>query len=219
MDQEKPATGNAALRAHRQPYIVAGAVVGVATLMVLADLVQTIALGTGHVLVSAGGADPRLSLDALPQLFASGIRAGTVDALATTSVTTRLLFTLPALLHAAVVIVAAIHLLQITRGIVAGEPFSAHALGRWRGLAVTLICGGIAQMAADITANSYLTARIEEYYGVDRIPPESHTMLLGGTFAPVGANIPMILAGFVALALTVAFRAGAQLAEDADGLV
>lgn len=201
------------------PRIVAWVLVGAATLMVLADLVQATALATGRVLISAGGDNPRLSPDGLPNLFAPEARAGTLLMLGDTALPTRLLLTIPSLLHAAVVVAATVFVLQIVRAVAANNPFSEPTLRHWRRLTAILLVGGIAQVIADSAVNSYLVTAVGHYLGSDRATLEEQALIPGGDFAPVGANLPVIAAGLVALALTAAFRSGARLTKDTDGLV
>lgn len=214
-----PATQSSTRTGMTTPRLITWALIGVAALMVVADLIQATALATGRVLVSAGGANPRLSLDGIPHLFTSEARAGTVEALSDTALSSRALLTVPSLLHAAVVVATTVLVLQIVRAVAANEPFSAPTLRRWRRLALVLLIGGTAQVIADSVANTHLITTIESYYGGDRSTPAEQAMMLGGDFAPVGANILVIAAGLVALALTAAFRSGARLAKDVDGLV
>ncbi|PFG34240.1 DUF2975 domain-containing protein [Sanguibacter antarcticus] len=198
--------------------IAAGAVVGVAALAVLADLLQAITFATPWTVPIAATANPRLALAPLPQLFASDVHAGILEA-GDAGWSTRLLYVGPSLLHAAVVVVATILLLRIMHAIAAREPFSARTVRAWPQLAAALLCGGVAQLIVDTVANDRLTAWATLTYGADRSAPGAPGTTLSEGMAAVGANVPTVVVGLLALALTAAFHAGAKLAEDADGLV
>jgi hypothetical protein len=56
------------------------------------------------------------------------------------------------------------------------------------------------------------------------VTPEQQDAFLGGDYQSIGTNLPqwpvsVIVAGLVAAALTAAFRAGARLEDDVDGVV
>jgi len=218
VDLEGSVGSGVAHRASRTPRAVGGVIVGVAALMVLADLIQAFALTTGRVLTT-GGANPRLSLDAVSQLLWGADGPGMVDALVGAGSFTRFLYIVPSLLHATVITVATLLLLQIMHGIAVGKPFSETVLRRWKELAAVLVGGAIAQMVADIVAAAHLSKQIGIFYGVDRAGLADPAPMLRGDFSPVGASIPVLIAGLLAIGLTSAFRAGARLAEAADGLI
>lgn len=208
-----------ARRAPQMHRVAVGVIVAVAALMVIADVIQAIALGTGRVLVRTGGTNPRASLDGLARLITSGSGGGAAEAVRGAGLVDRFLVLVPSLLHVAVVVLATILLLRIMHGVSAGEPFSASIRRCWQQLAVVLLCGGAAQMVVDLVVSFRLTEIINHYFGVDRTPLAERILTTGIDFTPVSTNVPTIVAGLVALALTAAFRTGARLVEDADGLV
>lgn len=218
MDVDESLERGVAHHASRTQWVIAGAILGVAVLSVVADLLNAGALGAGRVIVTSTGANPRLVLDALPELLQSDARAGAAPMLADAGIGMRILFMVPSLFHATMVIAAAALLLGALRGIAAGRPFSPPVLERWRRMSLVLLGGGVVQLVLDTTVTNRLGTWIGHYYGLDRSPAgEVHPV--GGDFASIGANAPTIVAGLVALALTAAFRTGARLVEDADGLV
>lgn len=218
MDVHESLEQGAVHRTSRAQRVIVGTILGVVVLSVIADLLNAVALGAGRVIVTSTGANPRLVLDALPELLQSDARAGAPQMLVDAGIGTRILYMIPSLFHAAMVIVVATLLLGALRGIAAGRPFSPPVLARWRRMSLALLGGGVVQLALDTTVTNHLGTWIGHYYGLDR-SPASDVHAVGGDFASVAANAPTIVAGLVALALTAAFRAGARLVEDADGLV
>ena len=218
MDVDESLTKGVVQRASRTQRAVAWTILGVVVLSVIADLVHVGALGTGRVIVTASGANPRLVLDALPELLQSDARAGAPAVLADAGMGTRILFMVPSLFHAAMIVAATTLLLGALRGIAAGRPFTPSVLARWRQMSLVLLVGGAVQLVLDTIATNHLGTWIGHFYGLDR-ERAGDVQRIGGDFASVGANAPTIVAGLVALALTAAFLVGARLAEDADGVV
>lgn len=198
--------------------VVAGLVLGLASLVVVADLVQALSLATGRVLVSTGGARPRLAPDGLLHLLTSGSGAGTLT-LVDVGPGSRLLLVAPSLLHAAVTVTAVALLLHVVGSISAGRPFTGRTVRAWQRLAGVLIGGGLAQIAVDVAAGTHLDALLDHHLGADRLAPADQALQLGHGATAVGAGAPVVVAGLVALALAVAFRAGARLEAETDGLV
>lgn len=198
--------------------VVPGVVLGLASLVVVADLVQAVALASGRVLVGAGGARPRLAPDGLLHLLTAGSGAGTLT-LVDVGPGSRLLLVAPSLLHATVTVTAVALLLQIVGSITAGRPFTARTVRAWHRLAGVLIGGGLAQIAVDVAAGTHLDGLLDQHLGTDRLAAADQALQLGHDAAAVGAGAPVVVAGLVALALAVAFRAGARLEAETDGLV
>lgn len=138
----------------------------------------------------------------------------------------RLLGAAPSLVHAVTVALAAWLLLRVLRGISGGTPFSPRVLGSWSRLSVVLLAGGALHALLETTAVVYLSSRIGLLFGVGRVTPEQSEAFLGGDYQGIGIDVPqwpvpvpVLVAGLVALALTTAFRAGARLERDVDGVV
>jgi hypothetical protein len=179
---------------------------------------------TGRYVLSLGGADSRMPLDSLPQLLQADLREGASGTLADADLLLRVLGALPSVLHAVTIAVAVVFLLRALLGIAAGRPFDRSVLVDWRILSIALLAGGIAQGLADTTAMLYLNTRIGLLFGAGRVMPDEADAFLGGDYQAIGTNLPqwpvyLIIGGLVALALTTAFRAGARLEREAEGVV
>ena len=196
----------------------------VATLTVVSDATRVITITTGRVLFAMGGADGRLPLSHLPQLLQADLSEGASGTLADADLSLRLLSALPAVLHAVTIVLATVFLLRALRGVALARPFDAFVLTSWRRLSIALLAGGIAQGLADTAATTYLNTRIGLLFGAGQVTPDERDAFLGGDYQSIGTNLPqwpvaVVVAGLVAAALTVAFRAGARLEEDVDGVV
>lgn len=196
----------------------------VATYAVIGDIAQSVAITTGHATVALGGSDGRLPLSYLPQLLQAELREGASGTLADAAISLRLLCALPNLIHAATIVLATVYLLRVLRGIAQAQPFDPFVLTSWRRLSVALIVGGMVQSLADTAAMVYLSSRIGLLFGAGHVSEAQRVEFLGGDYETLGTNTPqwqvaVIVAGLVALALTAAFRAGARLERDVDGVV
>ena len=202
----------------------------VMTYTAIADTSRAISTVTGLHLAS--GTDPRLPLIDLPQLVQADLRAGSTGTLADADLILRILGAVPSVIHGVTVVLAIAWLLRALRGIAQGQPFHAFVVQNWRRLALTLLAGGLAQGVADGIACTYLAVgagfRGISFLGAvgggsSRTDPQQ-VAFLGGDYEAISVAsatwpVDLLLAGLVALALTAAFRAGARLAEDADGVV
>jgi hypothetical protein len=195
----------------------------VLVLTVLHDITQVITTSTGRVLFALGGSDGRLPLSSLPQLLQADLREGTQGTLAEAALSLRLFAALPSLVHAVTITAAAILLIGILRRVSLGRPFSGGVLDRWRWVTLVLLAGGALQALADTGANLYLSRSIG-LLGAGYVERDEVKMFLGGDYSGIGTNVPqwpiaILLAGVIALALGAAFRAGARLEEEVDGVV
>ncbi|WPF82881.1 hypothetical protein SANBI_000513 [Sanguibacter sp. 4.1] len=211
-------------RAQRVRRLVTASVVVVATLTVVGRLSTAWMTITGRYVYTLGGADPRLSLSDLPQMGSATLREGTTGTLEDVDLGMRLLGATPSLVHAATVGLAAWLLLRVLKGISAGAPFTPAVLRWWSRLTVVLLVGGVTQAVLDTGAVVYLSSRIGLLFGSGRVSTEQREAFLGGDYmmtniATPDWPVPILVAGLVALALTTAFRAGARLERDVDGVV
>lgn len=196
----------------------------VAALTVLGSLVTTVVTSTGRMLVTFGDADPRLPLSSLPQLLQADLREGASGTLADLDLGMRLLGAAPSLVHAVTVGLAAWSLVRVLRGVSAAAPFSPRVLKSWTYLTLVLLVGGVVEALADTAAVLYLSTRFGLLWSGDGLTPEEKIAFLGGDYMGIGIDVPtwpvpILVAGLVALALTTAFRAGARLERDVDGVV
>ncbi|WP_440711296.1 hypothetical protein [Herbiconiux sp. YIM B11900] len=213
-------------RATRAPLfrVVRVVLLVVAGFVVLGDLMQAFTVVTGRFLLALGGADPRMPLDSLPQLLQAELREGASGTLADADLLLRVLGALPSVLHAVTIAVAVVFLVKALEGIAAGRPFDRRVLVDWRILSIALLAGGIAQGLADTAAVLYLNTRIGLLFGAGLVTPDETDAFLGGDYRAIGTDAPqwpvyLVIGGLVALALTTAFRAGARLEREAEGVV
>jgi len=213
------------LRGRPRVFVVARSVVLiVATATVLTDLIQVVTIITGRTLFSFGGADPRLPLSYLPQLLQADLHDEATGTLAEASILLRIVCALPSLIHAVTIVLATIYLLRALRGIAQAQPFHPVVLTSWRHLSIVLLVGGLVQALVDTIAVVYLSTGVGLLYGTWNEGPDGQENFLGGDYQGISIDLPqwpftIIIAGLVALALTAAFRAGARLEKDADGVV
>jgi hypothetical protein len=205
------------IRVSRAGRMAEGAIGVVYVLTLLSDMVAVITISTGHVLFALGGSDGRLPLSQLPQLLQADLREGTRGTLADADLGLRILSAAPTLVHAVTITLVALLLLGIIRRVSLGEPFSAGVLNRWKWLTVALLAGGALQAVVETIAVAYLAA------GASLNNPE-RVQFLGGDYSGIGINIPqwpvpILLGGVIALALGVAFRSGARLQDEVEGVV
>lgn len=196
----------------------------VASFTVLSNITQAITIATGRTLVAFGGADGRLPLAHLPQLLKADLYDGASGTLADADLSLRLLCALPALIHAATIVLATVFLLRVLRGIAQARPFDPFVVTNWRRLSLALLIGGVSQALADTVASVYVASRIGLLFGAGLVSTEQQERFLGGDYQGININSPqwpvsIIIAGLVALALTAAFQAGAKLEKDVDGVV
>ncbi|MBF4632624.1 hypothetical protein ITJ42_15500 [Clavibacter michiganensis subsp. phaseoli] len=202
----------------------------VMTATVIGDTSRVITTITGHYLFIGGGADPRLPLAELPQLREATLRPGATGSLADADLLLRVFGAVPSLVHGVTVVLAVAWLLRALRGIAQAQPFHAFVVANWRRLALTLLIGGALQGVSDMIASTYLAVGLGfgfgggGAFGSFSAGDPGREGFLGGDYSSIGSvpvawPVDLLLAGLIALALTASFRAGARLAEDADGVV
>ncbi|MBE3078406.1 hypothetical protein [Clavibacter michiganensis] len=197
----------------------------VMTWTVIADTGRAIGTLTGRTIALFGSAPSDLPLTFLPQITRAEPAVGGTGSLADADLLLRILAAAPPLIHAVTVVLAVAWLLRAIRGVAQGQPFHGFVIVNWRRLAMTLLAGGLAQGCMDTVAYAYLTAHLgfiaRSGTGTGADPTQS---FLGSRYDEIATQLPawpvdLLLAGLVALSLMAAFRAGARLAEDADGVV
>lgn len=189
----------------------------VALWVVLVDITTVITVSTGHSLFAFGGADGRLPLTFLPQINQAALHTGTTGTLADADLGLRLLSAAPSLANAVIAVLAAFFLILILDNIATGHSFERPVLRLWKYLAIALLVGGGVQSILVFGAWAYLTIGIT-HTNSDRIE------LLGGDYQVLSTHLPdlpiaLLLGGLISLALTLAFRAGARLEQEVDGIV
>jgi len=197
----------------------------VMTWTVLADSGRAISTLTGRTIPLPGSAPSDLPLTLLPQITRAESSTGAPGYLADADLLLRILATVPPVIHAVTVVLAVAWLLRALRGVAQGQPFHGFVVANWRRLSVTLLAGGLAQGAMDTIAYAYLTAHLGFVARSGTASgPDPLESFLGARYDEISTQLPawpvdLLLAGLVALALTAAFRAGARLVEDADGVI
>lgn len=205
-------------------HLVRSILLVVSTLTILANLVTTITTATGHSLITLGGGTGALPLRNLPLLGQADQHKGSHGTLADAALSLRLVSAAPSLVHAVTVLVATIFLLLVLRGIREATPFDRSVLRHWRRLSLTLLGGGALQGLTATAGWVYLGSRIGLFFGSGGVSDKDKYQFLGGDYTGIGLSGPtwpisILIAGIVALALTAAFRQGALLEQEAEGIV
>ncbi len=185
-------------------------------LAALSGLVQAWMTITGRYLFVSGGADPRKPVVDLPQLLQAEVREGHSMFLEDVPAALRVLAATPSLLAATTFLVAAFLLARVIRSIAAGEAFGARVRSSLTWLSATLLVGGLLQGAVDTAAGAALWnwfPRATDLGG-------SHELAIAG----LGLDAPhwpvmIVVLGLVASVMALAFRQGARLQAETDGLV
>ena len=189
----------------------------VAVLAAAGTALEVFTIVTGRVLFALNGADARLPLSSLPQINQAELREGATGYLVDAPFWLRALCATPAMLYMLIALLAAVLITRALRGISAGRPFSPSVRHSMTKLSLLLILGGILYGALDTIAGLTIYDVAASFTYGTQFP-------LGGDYMVTSTNLPrwpffMITTGVVGLALSAAFRAGARLEEEADGLV
>ncbi|WP_147104923.1 DUF2975 domain-containing protein [Nesterenkonia populi] len=206
-------------------WVIRAAIVLAALFGIAGNISRGVALSLGRPPINLGTEPlPGLPLDRLPILLQAELREGATGTVEDSDLVLRLLNIVPLFLEALTVVVAAWLLLRVLSRVAAREAFSTQVVSRWRALTGVLLAGGLLTGLINSAAFLYLNWNLG-LLGMDRgLDPEERDAFLGGDYMAVGIDvphwpIPVIIAGLVALALTAAFRAGAQLERDVDGVI
>lgn len=205
-------------------WLVRVIIVAVAAVWTVSRVLEGFMLITGRLLWTFGGAEPGLPLDRLPVFLQADLRPGTSGTMQDADLLLRLLNAVPLFVEALTVLVATWLLLRVLRRVAEREAFTPTAIGRWRALSATLIAGGVLTGLLNTLAVGYINWHLGLWPNPGVHDREGVEDLLGGDYSGIATAIPhwpvaIIVAGLIALALTTAFRAGAQLERDVDGLV
>lgn len=193
----------------------------IAAFATLGLTVEAITTMTGRTLFAFGGADPRLPLTYLRVVNQAELSDGATGTLAEADLLWRLLNGLPLLAQAATIALAAWLLRGVLLEAARRRPFGRAALVGWRRLTVTLVAGSLGAGGVSTIGFAYLYVNV---LGPTFPRPEQRASFLGGDYAGLSFDfpdwpIPLIVAGLIAAALTSAFRAGARLERDVDGVI
>ncbi len=171
----------------------------------------------GRVVLAFNGADPRLPLTSLPQINQAELREGAIGYLVDAPVWLRVLCATPAMLFILIVIAAAVLISRALHRIADGQPFSSIVRRSIAALSFILIGGGLLYGLLDTLAGGAIFSVASSFTEGVQFP-------LGADYVVTSTNIPrwpffMISSGVVGIALSKAFKAGARLEEEADGVV
>lgn len=206
-------------------WFIHAAIILAAIIAAAGNVVQGLALTIGRPLWNLGDAPlPGLPLERLPIFLQAELREGASGTLVDSDLALRLLNIVPLFVEALTVVVAAWLLLRVLARVANREAFSTTAITRWRALAATLLAGGLLTGFINTAAFIYVNWSVGLLWMDRGFTREEQIDFLGGDYMAVGIDlphwpIPLLVAGLVALALTAAFRAGAQLERDVDGVI
>jgi hypothetical protein len=171
---------------------------------------------TGRYLWVSPDLSPRKPLADLPQLLQADVREGSSMMLDDVPTLLRVLSAAPALIAAVTAVVAALLVARVIRAIASGQPFAARSIRALAGASAVLVVGGLAQGIVDTAATAALTSWITS--ATEAGGPFEHAVEALGVDLPHWP-VMIIVVGLVTSALTVAFRQGALLQAETDGLV
>lgn len=185
-----------------------------AAVWVCAGIFALVAVGSvavmakGEALWTSGGASPDLDIVRMGLLDSVTPREGLDPVLSDIPLGNRLLFTVAPLVTAASWAVTAVLLTGILREIGAGRPFGTSVVRRLPRAALVLGGGALACLGADMVATIALTA-------------SSQVNDLFSGMGSEGFDFPgtTFVCAVVIGALAVAFRRGAAMEDDLEGLV
>lgn len=187
----------------------------------LSSIFEGLVLLRGKLLFTFGDGDFTVPLERLPLFAQAELREGTSGSLADADLLLRALSAVPLFLEALISLLAVWLLLKVLRLVAARDIFSTRTITQWKRLALTLTGGGVLVGAY----NTFLFGFAALYPGISNVSEPTRTQeFLGADYSGIGIDAPywpvtIIAAGLVAYALTAAFRAGAKLERDVDGLV
>ncbi|MBI9113778.1 hypothetical protein [Sanguibacter suaedae] len=197
--------------------LMTGAVLVAGGLALAYGLVRMWTLGiTGRYLVVFGEGDPRLTLDALPQLLQLTSRDGDTLPLEHLPAGLRVLAASPELTSGIVAFVAALLVVVLVRAIARGDAFGRRPRRALAGLGAVLLGGGVLQGLLDTAAVAAVVSATRS--GALRTPEFERVYMGTGIDVPHWP-VQTIIVGAVALVLLLAFRAGADLQEETQGVV
>lgn len=190
----------------------------VATVAVVNGMVGGWTALTGRTLFVNEDADGGLPLSWLPIVEASTLAQGATGDLRDADLWLRIGAGFPLILEALTIATATALLLRTLRSVARSEPFSPAAVSGLRRLAIVLLSGSAAVGLLSTAATIYLTINAGPVTGSDR------TAFLGANYSGLTIGlphwpVPLIIGGLVAAALLAAFRSGAQLMNDVDGVI
>ena len=184
---------------------------------VLANLIRLSITLTGRFIFFFWEPDTRMPITALPQVQQADIAAGTDGYLTDVPSWIRLLCATPTITNTLTVLLAAIFVAGIIRKIAHGQPFDKKVIRNWKILGFVLVIGGTIQGVLDTVAGQSLM-------GANGQADENGAYELGVQYLILIISTPrwpvlLMLLGVISAALAIAFRSGAQLEREVEGVV
>ena len=189
--------------------VVGGAVIG--------NLGQATAIVAGRSLLAFGDIDPRLPITFLPQLLQAELRNGGTGYLVDVPLWLRIMCVSPLVANSITVFLAALLIAAIIRKIAIGQPFDSRVIRNWKWLSAVLIIGSSVKGLLDAAAGRSI-------YNLASPDDVAGGFPLGADYMGISVDLPhwpilMMLLGVIAAALAIAFRSGARLESEVDGVV
>ncbi len=206
--------------AQQRPTAIAGPVIAVWVVTgaaVVNQLLGVFTMISGRVLITVGGAEPRVDLTRLPQVNQAEIREGATGFLSDAPLWLRYLCATPSVMHVVVAVLAAVLITGVLRRIATGAPFSPRIRTGLRTLSAVLAIGGVIIGVTDTIAGRAVYDVATSFLSGDRFP-------LGADYEVVSTKLPrwpffMIITGIVGFALSAAFQPGGRFEEKTNGVV
>lgn len=184
---------------------------------ILTNLIQLTVTTTGRFIFFFWEPDTRMPITALPQVLRADLAAGTDGYLSDAPGWLRALCATPTAANTLTVLLAAILVAGIIRKIAHGQPFNQKVIRNWKLLSFVLIIGGTLEGVLDTVAGQSLM-------GINGHADEDGAFELGAQYLILIINSPqwpilLMLLGVFSAALAIAFRSGARLESEVDGVV
>lgn len=213
-----PAAASSATARDRRDVGWAGFVVWfVAALVMIGEAIRVFSATTGLVLGNAltGDVTTRASVDTLPQV-SFFLMDGDQGDLGAVDLRIRLLCASPMVVDLVTILLATWLVTRIIDRIGAGASFAPGTPQAWRLLSATLFVGGVLQGVLNTIALSVIQADPKGVLA-PHTPNDASITAIGFD----GAAWPwmLLVLSVIAGAIAVAFRQGARLQEDADGVI
>ena len=184
---------------------------------ILTNLIQLTITATGRFIFFFWESDTRMPITALPQVLHADLAAGTDGYLSDVPGWLRALCATPTVANTLTVLLAAILVAGIIQKIAHGQPFNQRVVRNWKLLSFLLVIGGALEGVLDTVAGQSLM-------GSNGQADENGAFELGAQHVILIIDSPqwpvlLMLCGVISAALAIAFRSGARLETEVDGVV
>lgn len=184
---------------------------------ILATLIQVSTTLTGGFIFFFWETDTRMPLTALPQVLRADVRFDADGYVSDVASWTRVHCAAPTATNTLTALLATIFVAGILRKIAHGQPFDKKVIRNWKSLGLAFVIGGTIQGVLDTAAGQSLM-------GAAGVPNADGDFELGAEYTIPIVNSPqwplfLMLTGVISAALTIAFRSGAWLESEIEGVV